>query len=245
MKLFLSIILSLNLSTAFSSTKTTYWGEKVQVGDGYAQSYIKVHHGHPREIGVVIGEDGLMNLPDHEMQEFILPLPNEVSVTPYKHITLDWNPHGHEPDGVYDKPHFDIHFYFISQEERAGITCMDTDLPICMQSPASQFLPPYYAPTPAGVPAMGWHWVDLLAPEFNGGIFTRTFIYGYYAGKPIFIEPMVTLAFLKSKEESELDIRRPLMFPYPGGYFPKEYKIEYDKSDRVHKIVLKDFSKQE
>lgn len=244
MKLFLSIILSLNLSVALAGYSKTYWGAKVDVGNGYAQTFIKMHHKKPQEIGVIVTEGGLTNLPVHEMKEYILPMPTKVSVIPYKHVTFDWNPHGHEPDGVYDKPHFDIHFYFITAQEQQAITCMDDDAPICMQTIAPEYLVSDYAPTPAGVPKMGWHWVDLLSPEFNGGIFTRTFIYGYYAGRPIFLEPMVTLEYLQSKEESELPIRQPAMFPYVGGYFPKEYKIDYDKKHKLHKIVLKEFSAQ-
>lgn len=244
MKLFLSIILSLNLTTALASPKKIYWGQAVQVGNGEAKSYIKMHHGHPQEIGVVITDKGLVNLPAHEMKEYLLPMPIEVSVAPYKHITFDWNPHGHEPDGVYDKPHFDIHFYFITNQERQMITYMDDDAPICLQTIAPEYLVDNYAPTPAGVPLMGWHWVDLLSPEFNGGIFTRTFIYGYYAGKPTFIEPMVTLEYLQSKEKSKLAVRQPNIFPYENGYFPKEYRVYYDKKKKLHKIVLKDFIKQ-
>lgn len=33
----------------------------------------------------------------------------------------------------------------------------------CMQNPIAEFLVSDYAPTPAGVPKMGWHWVDLLS----------------------------------------------------------------------------------
>ena len=245
MKLFLSIILSFNLSTAIAAVTKTYWGEEVQVGNGHAQSYVKMQHGKPLEIGVAVTAKGLVNLPAHEMKEHILPLPAEVRVSPYKHITFDWNPHGHEPDGVYDRPHFDIHFYFITNVERQAITCADADAAICMQALLPEYIVSDYAPTPAGVPKMGWHWVDLLSPEFNGGIFTRTLIYGYYAGKPTFIEPMVTLEYLQSKEKSILGIRRPTAFPYPDGYFPREYRVEYDKKHKLHKIVLRRFSQQD
>ena len=90
---------------------------------------------------------------------------------------------------------------------------------------------------------MGWHWVDLLAPEFNGGIFTRTFIYGYYGGETIFIEPMVTIDYLLSKEESTLPIRQPAKFPY-DGYYPKTYQVKYDECMKMYKVVLKDFYEQ-
>lgn len=243
MKFLLAIVLSFNLSIAFAHSKT-YLGEKVVVGDGYAQTFIKMKHSTPSEIGIIVSAAGLTNLPMHEMVEYVLPLPTEVSVSPYKHITFDWNPHGHEPDGVYDKPHFDMHFYFITQEEQQSITCMDDQAAICMQNPAPEYLVSDYAPTPAGVPKMGWHWVDLLSPEFNGGIFTRTFIYGYYGGNPIFLEPMVTLEYLQSKEESCLPFRQPAMFPDANGYYPQKYTVSYDKKKKLHKIVLKDFNKK-
>jgi hypothetical protein len=34
---------------------------------------------------------------------------------------LDWNPRGHIPDGVYTVPHFDVHFYLITREQREEI----------------------------------------------------------------------------------------------------------------------------
>lgn len=242
MKLLLSIVLSLNIALANDSK--FFWGEKVNVGNGYAQTFIEMNQTRPNEIGIVISEEGLKNLPMHDMKEYVLPMPIGASVFPYKHITLDWNPHGHEPDGVYNRPHFDMHFYFITQNERQAITCMNDDLPICMQNPPTEYLVSDYGPTPAGVPNMGWHWADLLSPEFNGGIFTRTFIYGYYAGRPIFLEPMVTLDFLQSKEESNLEIRQPMMFPDVGGYYPKRYKVTYDQKYKLHKITLKEFVEQ-
>ncbi|MBC7712942.1 MAG: DUF5602 domain-containing protein [Rhizobacter sp.] len=244
MKVFLSVLLTLNLSTALAH-EVTYWGKSVIVGNGYAKSYVKMDHANkPLEIGVAITEDGLVNLPQNEMEEYILPMPVETNVMPYKHITLDWNPHGHEPDGVYNTPHFDFHFYFITNEQRQAITCMGSDEAPCLQMPVSDNLVANYAPGPSGVPKMGWHWVDLLSPEFNGGIFTRTLIYGYYGGKPIFLEPMITLEFLQSKEKSCKEIRMPNVFP-DSGYYPKNYEISFDQKLKVHTVVLKSFNTQE
>lgn len=242
MKFLLVLFFSMNMALAHDAK--TYWGEKVNVGNGYAQTFIKIKNTRPTELGIAVSEGGLTNLPMHEMVEYILPLPTEVSIPPYKHITFDWNPHGHEPDGVYDRPHFDMHFYFITKDEQQAITCMGDDAAICMQNPAAEFLVSDYAPTPAGVPKMGWHWVDLLSPEFNGGIFTRTFIYGYYAGNPIFLEPMVTLEYLQSKEESCLPVRQPATFPDENGYYPQKYKVYFNKKTKLHMIVLKDFNKK-
>lgn len=215
-------------------------GEKVSVGNGHAFSYVKMHKHRPVEIGVALTPEALSALPKG-FKEYSMALPPGMSLPPFKHITLDWNPQGHEPDGVYNKPHFDVHFYFISDSERKGISCDGADQSFCMQQPMPEYLVPNYGPTPAGVPQMGWHWVDLLAPEFNGGIFTRTLVHGYYKGEPIFVEPMVTLEYLLSKATSEQEIRQPERYPVEEGHYPAGYKIWFDKKEGLHKIIIKDF----
>lgn len=224
------------LSASFVEA-SVHWGSKVKVGEGYARTFIRLDKSGPKEIGIALSQGALRGLP-HELQEFILPLPKTAHIRPYKHVTLDWNPHGHEPDTIYTRPHFDMHFYFISNEFRQKITCMGEDEIPCLKQPAPKYIPSQYAPTPAGVPKMGWHWVDLLAPEFNGGIFTRTFIYGYYMGNIIFVEPMVTLEYLETRQTSVKSVRRPARYPYQGGHFPYQYKVYYDQQLKLHKILL-------
>lgn len=34
----------------------------------------------------------------------------DVAPAPFEHATLDWNPEGHPPPGIYTVPHFDVHF---------------------------------------------------------------------------------------------------------------------------------------
>lgn len=244
MKYFLCVIVSINFSLFVNAATITHWGEKVAVGNGYARTYVQLNNKIPQSMGIALSDRATTGL-DHEMKEYILPLPERVKVHPFKHITLDWNPHGHEPGGVYDRPHFDFHFYFISNQLRQSITCMDDDAPLCLEAPDEDYLVSDYAPTPEGVPKMGWHWVDLLSPEFNGGIFTRTFIYGYYAGNLIFIEPMVTTEYLLSKKTSHNTIRLPKQFPYQQGRYPTNYKIYYDEINDLHKIELRAFREQD
>ncbi len=217
-----------------------FWGEKVNVGAGHALTYVKMSKKKPVEIGVALSAEALMSLPQM-MTEYVLPIPSQLTLSPYKHITLGWNPAGHASDEVYNKAHFDIHFYMISQEERKRVACTGADAAICMQQPATEYIASHYGPTSAGVPGKGWHWVDLLAPEFNGGIFTRTFLYGYYEGEPIFLEPKVTLEFLLSKTTSETEVRLPAKFPVESVLYPAGYKISFDAEMNLHKIVLKDF----
>lgn len=216
----------------------TYWGKRVTVGKGYAQTYVEVSSKEAVSFGVALSPLALEGLP-HQMKEYKLPLPS-YKISPYKLITIDWNPHGHEPGGVYDRPHFDYHFYLISDAFRQTITCQGADAAVCVKTPEEAQIPTHYAPTPEGVPQMGWHWVDLLAPEFNGGIFTRTFIYGYYDGSLAFIEPMVTTDYLKSKATSLNAIRQPQVFPY-DGFYPTSYKVFFDQALKLHKVELRSF----
>src|SRR4029450_4583623 len=45
--------------------------------------------------------------------EHVIPLPDAVArraEIPFKWVLLNWNPAGHIPPGIYDVPHFDVHF---------------------------------------------------------------------------------------------------------------------------------------
>ncbi|MGB3619377.1 MAG: DUF5602 domain-containing protein, partial [Catalinimonas sp.] len=204
------------------ATPTEFTGPRVAVGDGYAWSYVRTDAaGEPQEIGVQLDDGALRNLPNtgHHAHEYVLPLPDGSTVPPYNHITLDWNAHGHPPMNVFDKPHFDLHFYFISMAERDLIgphdsTQFNRPLP-------AEHLAPMYLETPGGVPRMGAHVIDLQSPEVAGtGTFTHTFIYGKYDGTLNFLEPMVTRAFLESKASADQPIRRPAQWQ-ESGYYPE------------------------
>ena len=235
MKMILALGLLVLSTAAFSAT---YYGKTRTVGGGHAQTFTTVEKNHLTEIGIILTDGALSALP-MDMKEYLLPMPKHGPTAPYKHVTLDWNPHGHEPEGVYTKPHFDFHFYLIPNSVRQTITCMGADEATCLKQPAESTIADHYAPTPGGVPLMGWHWVDLLAPEFNGGEFTKTFIYGYYNGAMIFLEPMVTLETLKSKQTSVTTIRRPELFPTQSTSYPDRYKVSYEQKAKEHKVVLK------
>jgi hypothetical protein len=223
---------------------TEFTGSRVPVGNGEAWTYIRTDASqNPVEVGVQFNAGALVNLPTGSMHadEFVLDLPSEISVAPYDHITLDWNEHGHEPMNVYDRPHFDIHFYFMSMAERNLISPSDS---IQFNAPlAADYLPPMYLETPGGVPRMGAHIIDLLSPEIAGtGIFTHTFIYGKYDAKVNFLEPMVTKEFLDSQASVDQEIRQPASWQQ-AGYYPKRYTISYDTSTEIYSIILKELTK--
>lgn len=234
-------LLFLLLITNTALAERVFWGKKVSVGKGYARTFVgETKKGRILEVGIALSHMALKGL-SHDMKVYQLPLSDKVKVPPFKYITMDWNPHGHDPDEVYGAPHFDFHFYFVSKKYVSGIMCDQHDKK-CLKEVPKKFRVPDYVPTPGGVPKMGWHWIDSLAPEFNGGKFSRTYIYGYYDAKPIFLEPMVTLKYLQSKSSGATKVRLPVEFYFPGLY-PSSYDISYDKSHKLHKITLKHFRK--
>ncbi|HDS06970.1 MAG TPA: hypothetical protein ENO05_05025 [Bacteroides sp.] len=217
-----------------SKTSQTFYGPAQPVGNGVARAWImQEKDGTPLEVGVTLSEKALLNLPGH-MAEFELDLPHQADSDFYTHATVDWNPAGHEPPGTYDLPHFDIHFYIISKEDRMAIGPGDPAFDI---EPAPLFVPPSYLKTPGGIPQMGAHWIDLLAPEFTGGIFTRTFIWGSYDGEFIFWEPMVTRDYLLTRPNEEIILRQPAAYQRDGWYATK-YRVSYSERPGEYTVAL-------
>lgn len=209
---------------------------EIQLGK-FFETWVKKEKGRPVEVGFSADAQALTSLPDQHM-ELILNFPKSRHQV-FQHLALMWEPGGHEPPGIYDVPHFDIHFYFISDQERKKISCQGSDAANCLMQPKASEIPPNYAPTEAGVPKMGWHWVDLLAPELNGGSFTSTLIYGYYKGRLAFLEPMITKAFLLTKPNVTFPIRQPQVYPR-SGYYPTRYQVKYDFVEDQYHVILRD-----
>jgi len=212
-------------------------GQVRTLGRGSVRSWVRLaSNGAPNGIGVTLTESALTNLPSSGF-ELVLTLPNVPNVAPFNHIGLNWNPQGHPPSGVYNKAHFDVHFYTVTTQERNAINSSDGGAKI-YQAPDPAFLPPDYDLSPgSGDARMGSHWWDVAAPELNGQPFTHTLIYGYYDGNLTFIEPMVTVAFLKGQPALTADIKQPAAFAKAGSY-PVRYEISYSAAFREYSISL-------
>ena len=223
-------------SKAESKTKT-YYGHPVQLGKGIGRTWVTVNaEGVPLSLGVDLSANALQSQGE-EGTNYVFDLPKQVAVPPYDHLEVGWNPHGHEPEHIYDLPHFDLHLYMISSAYQATIPFLAPpamDLPIL----PAKYTAPAYVQGPGLVPNMGAHLVDVLSPEFGGGTFTKTFIYGSYSGNLIFLEPMFTLAYLNSligTDATPTLIRQPSAFQ-KAGYYPTSYTISYDKSPKEFTI---------
>jgi hypothetical protein len=190
----------------------------------------------------------LTGLPDDEREvEYTVPLPRKAAgLTPFDHLTMNWNPHGHPgpeegPEGLYMVPHFDFHFYMSTEAERLAIPPYEVDSSKFKIAPAAGYLPANYMHFAAGVPQMGSHCLDVTSPELSGAPFTQTFIYGAYNGKVTFYEPMITGEFVKNNPSFQRAIPQPTKFQ-KAGWYPTKMRI--GKANGVTNIILEGFVKQ-
>jgi len=108
------------------------------------------------------------------------------------------------------------------------------------QQPPAELVPAgYIVPPGTAVSQMGVHAVNPSAPEFHNQPFNATFIYGYYNKQQTFIEPMASLAFLKSKPSFSAPVTRPASYAKPGAY-PSTYSVKYDDAHKVYEVALTD-----
>ncbi|MFB6340152.1 DUF5602 domain-containing protein [Saccharicrinis sp. FJH62] len=240
----LGTIMFLNSSCDTDNTSPKvemFYGPAVNVGNGSARTEVRLNQfSEPIWISIVFSGEFLEELPD-EMTSYMLQLPEQADITPFKHVALDWNPHGHAPDSVYDLPHFDIHFYMISNEDRLAIGVNDTN---AEKLPPEGFMPANYIPFPGYVPQMGKHWGDPQAPEFNGEVFTQTMLMGSYNEKTIFYEPMMTVDYIRNKPSHTWLLSLPENYEHEGKYYPTKYTVVSSYMKNEFTVMLKEFEKR-
>ncbi len=183
--------------------------------------------GNPITVGISIPEEMLINLPPLG-QLTSIKLPTGASTTLFDHVFLGWVSSGHGPFWII--PHFDIHFMMVSETERESVTSgTEGGSPL-----ADPYIPQDYVTHGSKEPRMGVHWWDRTSPEIIGGEFTATMIYGSYQGQITFIEPMISLAYLRSKPSVTFNIKQPAKYQ-KTGFWPTTYSIKFD-------VVLKEFA---
>jgi hypothetical protein len=230
--------------TSDDARTRTIVGETKPLGDGQVRAWVRLDaSGNPTAIGLTFNEEALSGLPKEpppgmEGMELSLNLPAEAKATAFKHIMVNYNPHGHPPEKIYDVPHFDFHFYTISEEERAGITVQGEDVARSNKLPAAEFIPEGYVAIPnSAIPRMGAHFVNPLSSELHGQPFTKTFLYGSYDGRLIFGEPMITKAFLETKPNVTEMIKLPAKYEQ-SAYYPTKYSVRYDAATKEYTVAL-------
>tara|TARA_R110000868_G_scaffold36900_4_gene130511 strand:- start:14982 stop:15752 length:771 start_codon:yes stop_codon:yes gene_type:complete len=247
--------LKTNTSKSFNAKSsalkfTIFKGPQVTLGYGKVRSWISADaNGNPNEIGIELTREALLN-PERDKNNaplagstIVIPLHLKAKqLTPFDHIGLNWNPNGHEPEHVFDVPHFDIHFYMISVEQQLAIPAWsESTNDLFNNYPPLGYMPAdYFTPPDAGTAEaqMGKHWLPINLPDYLP--FSKIMIYGSFNGDFIFVEPMITLAYLLSNQESSLHYSQPEHFAKAGNY-PTKYNVYHDANTGSTFITLSDF----
>jgi hypothetical protein len=210
------------------------YGNFVAVGNGKARTFIsKNADGTVKQVGFTFSEDALSGLPAQNAA-FALPMPSD-NQTLIKHISFDYAVHGHGPEHIYDVPHFDVHYYMISEREKNEITLEDPKIDVL---PPAASIPKNYVPGPNEA-KMGKHWFDTTSHEYHGKDFTSTFIYGSYNGRFIFMEPMIAVSYLKEKPNVNIPVNK-FGAVSQAGLYPQAYSILWEKERRDYTVALSD-----
>jgi len=173
--------------------------------------------------------------------------------TPYEYALFNWNPMGHIPsDLIYNKPHFDVHFYVTPNSQRLAIragpcaivvNCDDYKIGKVPVDP--KYVAPDYYDVDAVEAAMGNHLLDITAPEIFGQPFTHTFIYGAYNGRITFYEPMVTHAWFSGLADGTIaDSCFAMKLPQAwqrSGWYPTKYCTRYRANRQELTLTLESF----
>ena len=227
-------------------------GEKATYGNGSIQTYALLDDaGTLTECGVTFDDAALTGLPKTPPVDLFqyfsasVDLPTAATdQTGMKHMTVDYYPFGHNPDGIYSVEHIDFYTHYLSEAERllvganpADSTRFAAELPAGSLPPT--FIDAFHAPT------IGTHLVNVAAPEFATPPFSNAFLYGKYDGKLSFLESMLTLTVIKAATTTakSFDIPQPGVFPQPGKLFPTKYNIWHDAAAKKYKFFLSGFVK--
>lgn len=187
----------------------------------------------------------------HHMHERAMPLPSKAANRadiPFKWVLFNWNPMGHLPPGIYDTPHFDVHFMI---EPIESIYSIDSgpcgpdfvrcdQFEIARKPVPAEYVAADYQNFDAIVPAMGNHLLDVKAPELHGAPFTRTWIYGAYDGRITFYEEMVTVDYLKSRPDTCHAIKQPAAVAV-DGFYPTQSCLRYNATDEAYTVSMESF----
>jgi hypothetical protein len=255
----------------------TVYSEAKKLGDGFAQVYAELDSdGAPRVIGVRFDQGLLAGLPTmpntwsrcfdkngngridghgecNGDYELAFALPQELAQrasTPFKWVSVNFNPMGHPPPAPppWAVPHYDFHFYIMPKDAVAQIRpgpcseLIDCDDFKRAQTPVpAKYVNADHIDVGAAVPDMGNHLIDSKSPELapGGPAFTHTFIFGAYDGQVTFYEPMITLAYLQTRPSACVPIKQPQAWE-TEGYYPTTYCIRY-LADERYTVSLEDF----
>lgn len=168
-----------------------------------------------------------------------IPLsPVAKSATGFDNVTVYWEAHGHPP-APYLVPHFDFHFNTATSADLAAIDCADTTRPAQLPDGYELLdldIPDLGMLVGLCVPQMGMH--AMAGSELRAGTpFEKTMIVGYYAGRPIFLEPMITRGALLGRQTFPVAVPA-VPDGAPDVRYPTSFTAEYDSAGRAYRFVF-------
>ena len=218
------------------------YGPEMQLGTSTVRAFAETDDaGHAKRVGIEMTEAAVASL-EGEMVFVTVPLPEAAIAAGYDHVSLDWMPHGHEPEGLFNVPHFDVHFYMIPEADRLAIAPAD---PLYMEKaenrPSADLMPATFVPPPGPepIPAMGEHWIDSTDPVLAGQPFEAVMIYGAWDGEVIFVEPMVTRELLLSRRDFGGSLDQPERVTEPVS-LPSAWQVSHDAEAGVYRVSIDD-----
>lgn len=232
-----------NEITAKNVAGKTFQGENVPVGSGFVFSWVTFNnYGTLMEVGIDITPEVYESLPrsgDFE-KPLIIPFSEDVKkFIPFNHVGLNWS-NGNPENPLLTKPHFDVHFFMITVEQRMEIPeFSDESEALFTNYPSAEHFPSGYKPFAKNSRAeamIGNHWYPTKALKTSD----YALFLGSYDGKFTFLDPMVSLDFLKN--ESLLiseEIPQPAIYPSDKD-FPKYFNI-YTNKKKNNSITLSTF----
>ncbi|MGD8601913.1 MAG: hypothetical protein PVF19_11235 [Gemmatimonadota bacterium] len=176
-------------------------------------------------------------------------LPSEAQSSGVTHMTMYWEPVGHTP-APFLTPHFDFHFYLVPEEERLAIDCVSGTKPSAL--PTGYGLPDEVLPPDqveltgvdvlvgVCVPQMGMHSLHMIEAEGTEP-FQGTMIVGYWEGRPIFVEPMISQAYLMQRRSFDLDV--PAIPGLSGA--PTAFHAVYDADADAYRFEFSGFTQMQ
>lgn len=178
-----------------------------------------------------------------------LDLPEAAQAAGVTHLTMYWEPMGHTPE-TFMTPHFDFHFYLVPESLRVAIDCEDESKPATLPAGyglVDEVLPPELVDLTGEevlvgvcVPEMGMHSLHMVEVETTEP-FDGTMVVGYYEGEPIFVEPMISRAYLMRRQSFDMEI--PAVTGSSG--MPSTFEAVYDGNSDAYRFTLSGFGHAE
>jgi hypothetical protein len=244
---------------------------RVSFGDGYVQTFVHLNaDGTLRTLGVQVDQaamDTLPSVPTNDGQtcwdkngdgttdaetecngghERVLWFPKLKDV-PFKWVMFNYQAKGHGPVHVFDRGHFDMHFFIQDFVARnfirlgpCGVFTNCDDYARAMKDIPAPFWPVGFENQGGVSGRMGNHLADTSEAPFNGLPFTQAFVYGQYDGHLTYFESVVAVDFARSRPDECKPIKAPPAMEI-SGWYPRKYCTHYRPDRGDYTMTLEDF----